>query len=66
MLCSSFHIYHNLLKNQRKKIYKNNNISLPTYPETEEYIGNRVIFSRPNYIKASDVVKECTLSPHLD
>ena len=23
---------------------KNKNISLPTYPETEEYIGNRLFF----------------------
>ena len=27
-----------------KKNKKNKNISLPTYPETEEYFGNRLIF----------------------
>ena len=27
-----------------KKLQKNKNISLPTYPETEEYIGNRLFF----------------------
>ena len=34
MLCSNFHIYHRLLKDKKKN--KNKNISLPTYPETEE------------------------------
>ena len=28
----------------KKKILKNKNIPLPIYPETEEYIGNRLIF----------------------
>ena len=60
----TYTIFYSKIKDKKK--YKNNNISLPTYPETEEYIGNRVIFSRPNYIKAGDVVKECTLSPLLD
>ena len=42
MLCSNFHIHHCLLKDKKNKI--KTFPYLPTYPETEEYIRNRLIF----------------------